>query len=397
MKNIGNRLIGDPAHFTFDKRVFHLVILLGTAMSAASILINLYFRDSIVIDIIFFGCWIVCYYLSRFKGIFGTVSVVSLGILVFAFIPYSWISSAGSAGAVPYYSIVFIAVICIVLKGYLRLIMVLSTLLVLQLLILYDMGSVNAVFQASFLKISLPLVLMTAAMALLIILYSNTYMNERARSEAYAKTIGEQYKQQLYYMENLEELIYKLKSERHDFNNHLGVIYGLLENGETDKATAYGAQLIQAAEEYRNIVNIPYAMIRAMLNYKLSVAREEGIQLRLNITVPEGLPLNEFDLTVILGNLLDNAVEACKTVDGDKRYIRLGLTYKPDYLVLQMENPIKHDPVLKGGAFLTTKPNFDDHGFGLPNIVYLVSRHNGFMKIEPDDGVFRVNIALLAK
>ena len=397
MKNIGNMIVGDAAHFSFENRIFNFVILLGTAMSLTTILINLCFGNSFAIDLIFAGCWIVSYCLSRFQGWFKVVSVVSIGILVFAFVPYAWISSNGSAGAVPYYTVIFVAVICIVLKGHLRLIMVLSMVVVLHLLILYDMGSAKAIFQASFLKISLPLSLMTAAMAILIILYSNTYMKERARNEAYAKTIQEQYKQQLYYMENLEEAIYRLKSERHDFNNHLGVIYGLLENGETDEATAYASQLIQTAEEYRNIVDLPYSMLRAMLNYKLSGARKAGIDLRLNINVPAGLPLNEFDITVILGNLLDNAIEACKTVDGDKWYIGLEFTYKPDYLVIRMENPEGREPVFKNGAFRTTKPDLDNHGFGLPNISYLVNRHNGLMKIEQDDGVFKVSIALLAK
>ena len=80
---------------------------------------------------------------------------------------------------------------------------------------------------------------LTSAMAVLIIIYSNTYRKEKQRSELYSRTIEEQYQQQLYYMESLEELIYKLKSERHDFNNHLGVIYGLLESGESDKASSY--------------------------------------------------------------------------------------------------------------------------------------------------------------
>lgn len=397
MRDIGNRLLGDPAHFSFDKRVFHLGILLGTVMTLAAILNNLYLGCSFVIDIIFAGCWIISYYLSRFRGCFGAVSIISIGILVFAFIPYIWISSRGSTGAVHYYAIIFIAVICIVLKGYLRLFMVVSVMLVHQLLILYEAGSIKAIFQISFLKSSFPLSLMTAAMAILIIIYSNTYMKEKERSEAYAKTIEEHYREQLYYMENLEALIYKLKSERHDFNNHLGVIYGLLENGETDKARVYGAQLIKAAEKYRNMVNLPYSMIRAMLNYKLSGAEEEGIRLRLGINVAEGLSLNEFDMTVILGNLLDNAVEACKNVEEDKRYISLDITYKPDYLVIKIENPTDHLPVLKHGDYRTTKPDGENHGFGLGNIAYLVSRYNGLMKIEPEDGIFRVNIALLVK
>ena len=142
-----------------------------------------------------------------------------------------------------------------------------------QLLIILEAGSIEAASHMPYINISIVLGVMTCGMAVLIILYSNTYMKEKARSEDYAKTIEEQYKQQLYYMENLEELIYKLKSERHDFNNHLGVIYGLLENGETENATSYASQLIKTAEEYRNIADLPYSMIRAMLNYKLSWGR----------------------------------------------------------------------------------------------------------------------------
>ena len=397
MKNIGNRIIGDAAHFSFENRVFNFVSLLGVAMTSAGILSNWYFGTPFIIDLIFAAFLLVSYYHSRFAGGFKVMAVLAVGVLVFAYIPYMWLSSEGSQSAIPYYSLVFIAGICIILQGRIRLIMVVSMMLVDQILIIYEAGSIEAATHMPYSNTSVVLGIMTCGMVVLIILYSNTYMKEKARSEDYAKTIEEQYKQQLYYMENLEELIYKLKSERHDFNNHLGVIYGLLENGETENATTYASQLIKAAEEYHNIADLPYSMIRAMLNYKLSGAREDGVELRLDIRVPEGLPLNELDMTVILGNLLDNAVEACKNVAADKRYIRLELTYKPDYLVLQIENPTNRDPVLKDGVYRTTKQDSEEHGFGLNNIAYLVRRHNGLMKIEPDGGVFKVSIAVLAK
>ncbi len=398
MKNIGSKILGDSAVFSFDIRLFHVASLMGAVMTMSGILIDLTNGAIYMVDIIFAGCWIVSYYLSRFKGLFNVASIASVAILVFAFMPYLWLySNDGIAGPAPYYSVLFIAVICIVLKGYQRLLSIISVMIVQQLLILHDVGSYKALFETVIFRISAHLVLMTVAMAVLIIIYTNTYRKERARSTAYAKTIEEQYRQQLYYMETLEALIYKLKSERHDFNNHLGVIYGLLETGETDKAMAYGVQLIKAAEEYRSIVNLPYSMIRAMLNYKLSAAEEAGIALRLDIRLPDGLPLNESDITVILGNLLDNAIEACKNVPEEKRYIGLVLTYKPDYLVIQIENPTSTNLPLKDGAYRTTKPDFEDHGFGLSNISYLVRRHNGLMKIEPEAGTFKVSIALLAK
>jgi len=243
--------------------------------------------------------------------------------------------------------------------------------------------------------LSIHLCVIMVAMAVLIIVYSNTYMNEKARSEKYARTIEEHYQQQFYYMENLEALIYKLKAERHDFNNHLGVIYGLLEGRETDKAGDYTRKLVNAAEEFQNMVYIPYPILRAMLNYKLSSAKEANISLKLNVHIPGELKINEFDVTVILGNLLDNAMEACAAMEEEGRYIDLSILYKPDYLVVRIENPRGEEPVLPEGKIGTTKKDIDNHGFGLKNIEYLVNKHHGLIKIQRENGIFKVNIAIL--
>lgn len=399
MKGIGGRLIGDAEQFSFEERIFNFAILLGIVMTIFGTIMDVYYGVDILIDLAFVGCWILTYYLSRFRGYFNTVSAVSTGIFIFAFVPYIWISSGGSRGILPYYTIVFIAIICIILKGHFRILTAFSMLVVELLLICRDAyyaGSFSASLNSTDLfNMLIHLVVIMIAMAALLVVYSNTYMKEKARSEAYGRTIEEQYHQQLYYMENLEQLIYKLKSERHDFNNHLGVIYGLMEGGETDKAGDYARQLVKTTEEYRNIVNIPYSMVRAMLNYKLSAARENGIELRLNASLPEKLKLNEFDLTVILGNLLDNAVEACADVCEGSRYISMGILYKPDYLIIQVENPLNREQILPDGKNRTTKSDAENHGFGLSNIEYLVNKHNGLIKIEQNDRIFKVDIAIL--
>jgi sensor histidine kinase regulating citrate/malate metabolism len=228
-------------------------------------------------------------------------------------------------------------------------------------------------------------------------MYSNTYRRERARSEAYLETIGENYRQQLYYMENLEQLVTRLRAERHDFNNHLGIIYGMLEDGEALKAKEYAATLVGAAHAHQNMIALPYSMLRAMINYKLSVAGEQGIRLNLSVDVREGLSFNEPDLAIIIGTLLDNAVEACRSA-GDK-YISLYLAYKPDYLILRVENPVAPGAVMPpsmAGQGQSTKPDPENHGFGLNNVKYLVEKHGGLIEIDLKKNVFKVNIAILA-
>lgn len=71
--------------------------------------------------------------------------------------------------------------------------------------------------------------------------------------------------------------------------------------------------------------------------------------------------------------------------------------HKPDYLILHMENPTKAEKTLTEGAAGTTKADTENHGFGLKNIEYLVNRHNGLMRVEPGNDLFKVNIALLVE
>jgi two-component system, LytTR family, sensor histidine kinase AgrC len=348
---------------------------------------------------VFGAVWALLYYLSRVKRYFKAVAIISFSLLVFIFFPYSWFCSNGIYGVFLYYALVIMAIQCIILTGLPRSILAFSMITVVLLLIGLDYYFPDAIvkYDRTFPLPPLAIFLFIAMLvtAVLLIIYSNTYMNEKARSEKYARTIEEHYQQQLYYMENLEQLIYRLKAERHDFNHHLGVIYGLLEGREIDKVRNYTKKLVNTAAEFQNLVNIPYAIVRAMLNYKLSSAKESNIPLKLNINIPVELRINEFDLTVILGNLLDNAMEACAAIEEKNRYLDLSILYKPDYLVVRIENPLGAEPVLPEGKNRTTKKDINNHGFGLKNIEYLVNKHHGLIKIQRENGVFKVNIALL--
>ncbi len=403
MKSLENRLIGDENNFTFEQRIFNFVMLLSICVASFGTAMDTYYGINALVDLLFIGCWVLTYYFSRFRGGFKIVSVVSTGIFIFAYLPYGWASSGGSASStMPCYALVFIAMICIILKGKFRIAMIASSLGVMGLLFSRDVYLTilhNGSFQSgvSVILLGLQLLSIMVAMAILIVVYSNIYAKEKLKSEAYAKTINENYRQQLYYMENLEELIDRLKSERHNFNHYLGVIYGLLESGDSGKAGEYASRLVKTAGEYQNLVSVPYPMARAMLNYKLSAAKEKNIRLSLNLGIPEGLALPEFDLTIILGNLLDNAMEACLTVGEDSRYIGFSMSYRPDYLIIQTENPVNEAAEPQRGRHSTTKPDAENHGYGLRNMEYLTQKHNGFMKTAQENGVFKVDVALLTE
>ena len=398
MKEFGNKLIGDESSFTFEQRLFNFVILLSICMTIFGTILDAYYKVGTTIDLVFTGCWILTYYFSRFHTTFHIVSKVSIGIFIFAYFPYYWMSSGGISGAFPGFAVIFIAILGIILKEEFRIAMTTSMLAVTVLLIYGDIhhnGSNGNIMNLYFSGIQVLFIMLS--MAILTIFYSNIHIKEKAKSKAYAEAIDEHYHQQLYYMKNLEEMTDRLKSERHDFNHHLGVIYGLLESGDSAKTYEYTSHLVKIAGEYQTLVNIPYPMIRAMLNYKLSAAKEKGIELRLHFGIPKGLELPEFDLTVILGNLLDNAVESCLNVDKPDRHIGLNILYKPDYLIIQTENPFNKISKQMQGSLRTTKSDAANHGYGLRNVAHLVQKHNGFMNTTQENGLFKVAVALLTE
>jgi two-component system sensor histidine kinase AgrC len=398
MKQIGAKLLGDAQHFSFEHRIFNFTLLLGIFMTFFGAFLDLISLQGGWLWFAFGTGWLLLYYLSRVKRYFETTAIVSCLMFVLIFFPYSWFCSNGIYGVFPYYAVVAVAVISIVLTGRTRYILIFFLIAAVILVIGLDyyypdlFVKYDRILNVPALAIHLAVAL--AVMAALIIGFSNTYLDEKARREQYARTIEANYQQQLYYMENLEQLIYRLKAERHDFNHHLGVIYGLLEDREIEDVRNYTKRLVNTAAELQNIVNIPYPIVRAMLNYKLSAARENQIRLQLKVNLPGGLPLNEFDVTIILGNLLDNAMEACAKIAVKDRYIVLRIGYNPNYLTIRVENPCGGMATPEENS-RTTKPDRQNHGFGLNNIEYLVNKHHGLIKIVRENGAFTVNIALL--
>ncbi len=389
----GERLLGSTAGFPFERRIFNMAVLAGIVLTAFGTAMDVYYSGSVWMDMAFLGFWTATYCISRFGHAYRTVSVIAFAVFEFVFIPYLWMTSGGMHGAIPFYIILFTVIVAMILREKLRFVMS-ASLIAVTLLLICNQIYTEQIPWGFLLNTPIHLFMILAASALLMTQYSNAYSKEKQRSEDYAKAIEANIRQQQYYTENLEQLIGRLRSERHDFNNHLSVIHGLLESGETGKAKAYAAQLVKDAAEYHSIVSVPYPALRALLNHKLSAARDAGIELKLDVSLPEGLLLNEFDLAAILGNLLDNAMEACAKLGDTAPYISLTLKYQPDYLVIRIANPFLLAPE---GKNHTSKADQENHGFGLKNVTYLVGRHNGLMEIKKEGGVFEVDIALLVE
>lgn len=203
-----------------------------------------------------------------------------------------------------------------------------------------------------------------------------------------------EYELQLQYISNMHDFIHRLRAQRHDFNHHLGCIYGLLEDDQFNEAKSYTEQLIYRTDELNNLLKTNNPYVTAILNHKLSVAKQKDINLDVDVDIPSKLVIEPADLSIIIGNILDNAIEACEKVEGYK-YIKISIYEKLSYLIIFVKNSAKEPKGdTKSLRLKTSKDDKDNHGFGIKNINYVVEKNSGKCEMSYADGEFTVNILL---
>lgn len=182
----------------------------------------------------------------------------------------------------------------------------------------------------------------------------------------------------------------------HDLKNHLTAIVSLCEDNARLKE--YVRSLGIVLDEYEAQVETGSPMLNGLLNSKLRTAQNKGIRLKLGIDLPDTLPIEDSGLCAILGNLLDNALEAASLIpDSQSRWIWLKIGTISGTLVLRCANPCKCPPDLREGLPRTTKPEAALHGLGLPGVKEVVERAGGYMAIDTKDGQFIISISFPPK
>jgi sensor histidine kinase regulating citrate/malate metabolism len=129
-----------------------------------------------------------------------------------------------------------------------------------------------------------------------------------------------------------------------------------------------------------------------MINFKLGQLRNNGIQVSLDVNVPQELNISTYDLTVILGNLLDNAITAIKKAD--KKLLDLNISCSMGNLIIIIKNTHNNIIEISDNEFSTTKKNKENHGIGIPSIKKSLENYDGEIRIEYTETVFSVSVII---
>ncbi len=220
-------------------------------------------------------------------------------------------------------------------------------------------------------------------------------MSDQINKEAVWRAKERAFERQKFYTSSIEEMLKQMKAERHDFNHHVGCLYGLLHMGKMEEALSYIDLLTKNREKFNYYINIEEPVVASILNTKLARGKKEDIEISLNMNLPRELSIEPIDLSIILGNLLDNALEACDKLSKAIRKISMEMHIRNQYLIIKINNNKSSEEysIAKKG-FKTKKEDIDNHGFGLANVKKVVKKLNGIIEVEDLGEEFKVNIAI---
>ncbi|MFI3115517.1 MAG: GHKL domain-containing protein [Clostridia bacterium] len=170
---------------------------------------------------------------------------------------------------------------------------------------------------------------------------------------------------------------------KHDYHNHLCMLSNLHQTKKFDESLLYINNLIDVTQ-IDSISN--HFIIDSILNFKFSQTENKDINLNLDINVPVNLDILDHDLTSVLSNLLDNAIYSCKKTE--EKTIDIKISINMDNLIICIKNSYNGEINQKNNNFFTTKPNAENHGFGLTSINNVLKKYDGEMIIEYTNDVF---------
>lgn len=181
----------------------------------------------------------------------------------------------------------------------------------------------------------------------------------------------------------------------HDFHNHLGVLRQFLSHERYGEALQYLDELHAPVREMRDAVWTEDETVDYLINEKTARAKAGGIDLKVQVEFPRRTNLGSADLCAILGNLLDNALEAAGQVsEPESRFIRLTIRRIHQMLVIKLENSFAGRPVMEDGMPKTTKENNGLHGWGLKSVQTAAEKYDGMVQTSYTDGLFRTVVTL---
>lgn len=181
----------------------------------------------------------------------------------------------------------------------------------------------------------------------------------------------------------------------HDLKNHYLVIKGLLAQKDYRKAEQYIEKIHHISPNVKVLFYTGNEILDLVLSQKVNIAKESGINVSVTVE-PTVFYLTDIEMSSLISNLLDNAVEATQMVEGE-RWIEIVIRQIKDISFIKISNNYSKEPIENNDVFTSSKEDINFHGIGLTNIKRIVKKYDGEVNINYGDGIFSVTTSFFIK
>lgn len=219
------------------------------------------------------------------------------------------------------------------------------------------------------------------------------YLLQRIMKREEDKTIIYQNKLMKQQMDEIENIYMTMRGWRHDYHNHLQSLKGYLSLNKVDQMKNYLNELETDLDSIDTLYHSGNLQLDSILNAKLAIAEKGQIRIHCDASIPPQLHVSDLDLCVILGNLLDNAIESCRKIKNpEERFIRVYIGILKKQLYISITNATSETVKQRTDHYFTTKRG--DHGHGLKRVDQVVKKYDGYLNRQNEPGVFATEIVL---
>ncbi len=193
--------------------------------------------------------------------------------------------------------------------------------------------------------------------------------------------------------QEVQAMYQQMRIWRHDYKNHLQVMKAHLDMGEYQELNDYIMRLDQELGSVREVIDTGNRVLDASLNSMIAVAKAKQVEVNVKVVLPPELSMEEYDLCVLLGNLLDNAVEGCESqAEGEKRFLRIYVGVLKEQFYISVTNSHAVRIRKEGERYRSTKAS--GRGLGMMSIDHVVAKYHGHINRQSDDGIFATEVLL---
>ena len=198
--------------------------------------------------------------------------------------------------------------------------------------------------------------------------------------------------------DEVQNIYQTMRAWRHDYHNHMQAIKAMMELGKPEELSEYLDNLEKDLDSIDIAIRTGNVGLDAILSSKVSIARKNNIEVNCTAKVPKDLKISDVHLCAIVGNLMDNAIEACEKMKcsgvsgAPNRFIRVYIGLFKSQLYISVTNSTNEKKRRRVSELVTKK--LGEHGFGLRRIDKIAEKYDGYVNRKNEPGVFATEVLL---